>query len=158
MTRLGNNPVNGGGTCGTLSLIIIDDMVDLLETAPDTLSSWVKIEGMQLLDGNLDPIPVSVDSFELKLYRPGVIATTAEPFNDLGATLYPNPTTGPCTISAAAPFAKLTLVDGLGRIVFTHESSPRRSWSLPDLNLAPGYYHLHLEGAQGSSWLKLLYQ
>lgn len=158
MTRLGNNPVNGGGTCGTLSLIIIDDMIDLLETAPDTMSTWLKIEGMQLLDGDLAPIPVAIDSFEIKLYRPGVVATSAEPLNELGATLYPNPSTGPCTISAASAFGKITLVDGLGRIVYTRAFSPRRSWSLTDLNLVPGYYHLKIEGSQGTSWLKLLQQ
>lgn len=158
MTRLGNNPVSGGGTCGTLSLIIIDDMIDLLETAPDTMSTWLKIEGVQLLDGDLAPVSVSVDSFEIKLYRPGVIATTAEPLNELGATLYPNPSTGPCTISAASPFGKITLVDALGRGVYTRTFSPRRSWSLPDLNLAPGYYHLKVESSQGASWLKLLQQ
>jgi hypothetical protein len=158
MTRLGNDPVTGGGNGGTLSIIIISDMIDLLETAPDTMSTWLKIEGMQLLDGDLSPIPVSVDSFEIKLYRPGVIAATAEPLNELGATLYPNPSTGPCTISAASSFGKITLVDGLGRVVYTRAFSPRRSWSLPDLNLAPGYYHLKVEGSQGASWLKLLQQ
>ncbi|WP_156825898.1 hypothetical protein [Lewinella cohaerens] len=158
MTRLGNNPVTGGGTGGTLSIIIISDMVDLLEVAPDTLSSWLKIEGMQLVDGELSPIPVTVDSFEVKLYRPGVIAATADPINALKAKLYPNPSTGPCTISTALPFAKLTLVDGLGRRVCTYEFSPRRSWNLPDLNLEPGCYHLKIEGSQGISWLKMLQQ
>ncbi|WP_367389198.1 T9SS type A sorting domain-containing protein [Lewinella sp. LCG006] len=159
MTRLGNNPVNGGGTGGTLSIIIISDMVDLLETAPDTMSTWLKIEGMQLMDGHLDPIPISVDSFEIKLYRPGVIAGAKEPLNELGARLYPNPSNGPFSVSAAHPIEELTIFDGLGRVVYyEYLLSPRKSWELPELNLEKGYYHVKIEGAQGISLLKLLQQ
>lgn len=158
MTRLGNNPVNGGGNCGTLSLIIIDDMIDLLETAPDTMSTWIRLEGVQLLDGELTTIPVAVDSFEVKLYRPGTISRTNAALNNLQASLYPNPSRSICTINAAHPFEKLCLTDGLGRPIYNRQFAPRRSWQLPDLSLTPGYYYLKIEGDQGVSWLKFLKQ
>ncbi|MEL6655795.1 MAG: T9SS type A sorting domain-containing protein [Bacteroidota bacterium] len=157
VTRLGPSPSNGGGTGGVLELVIIDDMIGLMEMAPDTMSTYIFIEELMLLDGELGKVPVTVDSFEVKLYRPGTISQTLDlQENPLQAKVFPNPFQGQLQVQTAEEFHRLLIIDPLGRIVETYQFSPRRSWKSAELALASGCYFLQLEGENGISRLRLI--
>ncbi len=157
MTRLGLDPLAGGGTAGTLSLIVIDDMVDLLETAPDTMETHLMLEQVLLLDEGLQAVPVQVDSFTIKLYRPGTISST-EPTqtNALGATVFPNPYQGQVQVHAEYDFQQLVICDALGRVVNHYRFGSTQQWTGNDLALSSGCYFIQLEGEQGISRLRLV--
>ena len=156
ISRFGASPINGGGTGGTLNLIVIGDMVGLMPVAPDTISTWIVIEDVLLLDGAFLPIPVRADSFEIKLYRPGTIAAISPVQDALQARLFPNPSKGTFTIYTAFPFHDLTIFDALGRLVRHEQCPPRRQWTVDELVLAPGYYFVRTRGERGVSILKML--
>lgn len=157
MTRLGVNPLPGGGPAGTVNLIVIDDMVDLLETAPDTMSTFLRLEQVLMVNDGLEAIPVYTDSLEIKLYRSGTVSTTETlKENTLGATLFPNPFQGEIRLRAQYSFQRVVLFDPLGREIRRYEFSPRRQWGITDLTLVSGCYYLQLEGEQGISRLRLL--
>ena len=157
VTRLGPDPFNGGGVGGTLEIIIIDDMIGFIETAPDTVSSYMVLEALMVFDGDLEPVPIAVDSFEVKLYRPGTISSTNDIRNNpLEARVFPNPFQGELQVQAAHEFRNVVIYDALGRTVQTYQFNPRRSWQSSELVLASGYYFLQLEGEKGISRLRLV--
>lgn len=157
MTRLGLDPLAGGGTAGTLNLIVIDDMVDLLETAPDTMETVLLLEQVLLLDEGMQAVPVQVDSFRVKLYRRGTISST-EPtqINALGASVFPNPYQGQVQVHAEYDFHQILICDALGRVVNQYQFDSTQRWSGDNLALTSGCYFIHLEGERGVSRLRLL--
>lgn len=156
ISRFGANPINGGGNGGTMSFIVIDDMIALLEQPTDTIRSWVVLEQLLTVDDEFEPLPIYLDSFELKLYRESVVANLNPTPNELEAALYPNPTNGQFNVQAQHSFEHLTLFDALGRSVWEEGCSPRRQWTSGKLNLPPAYYLLKAEGAAGISYLRMI--
>ena len=157
VSRFGPNPLFGGGTGGTLELIIIDDMIGLLETAPDTLETHFKLEQVLLVNDELEPIPIRSDSFSVKLYRPGTVASADRPQdNELEAVLFPNPFQGQLNLRSTHPMQRVLIYDTLGREVWRKPFSPRRQLSVQDLQLASGCYFIQIEGKKGISQLRLV--
>lgn len=157
MTRLGLDPLAGGGSTGVLNLIVIDDMVDLLETAPDTMETTLMLEQILLLDEGLQAVPVHVDSFTVKLYRPGTISSTEPTIdNALGASVFPNPYQGAVQVHSEHNFQQLMICDALGRVVENYQFDPTQQWFNNSLTLSSGCYFIHIEGEKGISRLRLV--
>jgi len=145
-TRFGVNPVQGGGTGGTLALVIITDMVDLIETVPDTLTTWLVLEQVLVVSGGFEAIPARSDSLAIKIYRPGLISDVPDIPTEPTLSLYPNPTTGVLWLQTQHPVHFITIVDVLGQVVRHQSLPPGTRHHLPDLALPPGYYVLHAHG------------
>ncbi len=157
LTRFGPDPVFEGGPIGTLSLIIIDDLIGLMEEAPDTMPSVVKVHQVQAFGDGYEPVPVVDDSIALRLYRPGTISPVRSPLNELGSNLYPNPSKGPFMIVSESAFYRMECYDTQGRSFFLFEGEPRRRWE-GELHLPAGFYCLRLTGRDGISLLPLILQ
>lgn len=146
-TRFGTNPIQGGGLGGTLALVIITDMVDLIETVPDTLTTWLVLEQALVVSGGFEAIPTRSDSLAIKIYRPGLISDVpADIPTEPTLSLYPNPTTGVLWLQTQHPVHFITIVDVLGQVVRHQTTPPAIRHTLPDLALPPGYYVLHAHG------------
>ena len=157
MTRFGPDPTIGGGPIGTLSLIIIDDLIGLMEEAPDTFPSKVKVFNIQAFDDDFEQIPVVCDSIHIRLYRPGTVSPVKSSLNELGSSLYPNPLQGPFVIESKASFYQMECFDAQGRQFTLYEGEPRQRWE-GALRLPPGYYCLRLTGRTGVSLLPVIVQ
>jgi hypothetical protein len=114
------------------------------------------MENVLAVDDNFEPIPIVVDSFEIKLYRPGLISATEAAVNDLQVSLFPNPGTGRFQLQTAIPYEKLFIFDAFGRVVYEEENQRRKSSKSFDLSLKPGCYFLRLEAPTGASCTKLI--
>lgn len=145
-TRFGVDPVLGGGTGGTLAIVIITDMVDLLETAPDTLTTWLVVENVLMVNADFEAIPTRSDSLAVKLYRPGIISDTRDILKESTLFLYPNPTTGALWLQTQYPVHEIMVMDVLGQVVRRQSTPPTTHYHLPDLALPPGYYVLYAHG------------
>jgi hypothetical protein len=156
VTRFGNAPIPGGGTGGTFNLIVIDDMIALLETGPDTITSWLVVEDVLAVDDAFEALPVVVDSFEIKLYRPGNISATFNAVDDLEAKLFPNPTTGVFQLETALPYKNLFIFNTLGHLVYEENNETGRRRKSFDLQLKPGCYFLRVASEAGASCTKLI--
>ncbi|MEM6879641.1 MAG: hypothetical protein AAF544_13825, partial [Bacteroidota bacterium] len=55
-SRLGADPMVGGGLLGTLSVIIIEDLVDLMPSDPDITIPFVEVGGISSFDGDFVPL------------------------------------------------------------------------------------------------------
>lgn len=156
VTRFGNNPVPGGGSGGTFNLIIIDDMIALLETAPDTVTTWLVIEEVLAVDDNFEAIPIVVDSLEIKLYSPGTVSSTVPLKDETNIKVFPNPTSSIFTLESSLPYDRLVVLDALGREVYREENDDRLTTKTLDLQLNTGCYFLKVESENSTSCTKLI--
>ena len=161
MTRFGIDPVVlEDEPVGTMSLIIIDDLIGLLPSAPDTMDSPVVIDNVQLIDTSLLPQPVIIDSLTLKLYRSGNVSGTGDlPWPDaLHAHIFPNPTTSAVRATAEYPFTKAMLTSPDGRTEVLYEGPPITHGQFRREGIRPGQYWLRLVGDRGVSCQSVIWQ
>ena len=157
LTRYGPDPTIGGGPIGTLSLIIIDDLIALMEEAPDTMPSKVRVRGVQVVDQDYEPVPVVEDSITLKLYRPGTVSPVRSSINELGSSLYPNPVRAAFILESKSDFHLVECLDVSGHRLLLYQGEPRRRWE-GALELPSGFYCLRLTGQDGISLLPMIIQ
>jgi len=156
ITRFGADPVTGGGTVGTLKLIIIDDMICFLEAPEDTLKSKIYLEGILMVDGDFNRIPVAADTFCLNLFHDLTSTLKPQNTNQLQARIFPNPSTNILQLKSNQDFKKIELIDGVGRSRIIYNGIPRKQWEANNLQLIPGIYTVRLSGEQGNSVLKYM--
>lgn len=156
-SRLANDYINGGGDVGTLDLVIIIDMVDLLEAPDDTLKSKVYLENIMMVDENFNTVAVASDSLMIKCHLDNHISATKEQRpNALMASVFPNPSREDLNIRSHLPFTSIKLVDALGRSVLLYQGAQQYSWHTDAINFAPALYSLIISGTDGRSVLKYL--
>lgn len=152
LTRLGSDPfLNEGGSCGTVSLTIVDDLIWLLEGPADTVQTCLSIENVIAVDGSFNQIAIDGDTLCVRLYLNDVVAVLPEPELQPGwIKMAPNPSDGEVRILTEYAFEKIELVDVLARSYPLYQGSPLNRW---ELNLPPalpsGQYWLKLYGPQG---------
>lgn len=153
ISRYGNDPVVlDDEPIGSMSLIIIDDLIGLMPTAPDTMPTPIVLDSVRLVDSNLVSRPVVTDSLTLKLYRSGTLSGLGEPRLDaLRMLVFPNPTTGPLRLTTQAAFRQLELLWPDGRRQLLYLGPPRRQWQLLDWPEGFHFGWIRATGAEGAS-------
>ena len=133
--RTDHNERSGSGPIGTVSIIIIDDVI-----------SWeqqfnIRIDSIQLIDrfGNITAI--AGDTMTVTV-QPSPLTTGGEPRQPV-FRVWPNPATDLLHLTATDPIREARLSDALGREVARLEPGQTAAdWPLP--NLPPGFYGLEI--------------
>lgn len=92
MTRLGIQPVTAFGKMGTLSIIIEDDLIELLPDGVDKLPISISVVGVAVIDHEFNTVPIVQDSIHLDVMHPAAISDIIEKNKDRLVKVYPNPT------------------------------------------------------------------
>ncbi len=136
-------PDGGSGPIGTISFVIIDDIIDFLvkeENKNDTVK--VAIDSITVITDDLERVPIKGASVDLDII--GRITSTYNPILDK-IKFYPNPTNGWLLLkSKEVAIEKVELVNTLGQVVYQKELTNSTFQSL-DLQAVPkGMYWLRM--------------
>ncbi|MEM6317028.1 MAG: T9SS type A sorting domain-containing protein [Bacteroidota bacterium] len=132
--------VSGAGLIGTVSIVIVEDIVDFL-VQEDTLK--VEIDSITVVTDSLKKVPILGASIELEVE--GRITSTSNPILD-NLKLYPNPTNGWLLLQRnAVEVERVEVVDALGKVVF-QENLGKNDFQAFDLQHLP----------KGTYWLKII--
>jgi hypothetical protein len=159
LTRLGPDPLlNEGGSCGTLNLTIVDDLIWLLEGPADTLETCLAIDNVLAVDGNFQLVPVEGSEICLQLHTGDVVAATPYPAPEAGwVKLAPNPSSGLLQVASERGFERVELLNALGAqwLLYDGPRADRWTLNLPE-TLPPGQYWLRLSGAEATALQPLM--
>ncbi|MEL6668497.1 MAG: T9SS type A sorting domain-containing protein, partial [Bacteroidota bacterium] len=145
--RLGSNPVVGGGLIGSLSIIGIEDLVDLMPTNPDSTIGFVDINDISIVDGGF--VPVQSTGHQLQFMGISAVSSTEPDVQQIQATIFPNPSRGEVNLQSQQGFQRIDLVDMLGRQTNLYRGPELRSYTLDASDLPAGNYFLRLQGTVG---------
>ncbi|MEM1214588.1 MAG: hypothetical protein AAGJ82_02805 [Bacteroidota bacterium] len=150
LTRYGSDPVVGSGPLGTLNLVIIDDLIALLETVPDTNFAPLRIRNIQSFDGDFLPVPIADDSLRVRPLTTETV-TSIEQKTAPNIRVYPNPSTDFFTVQAAElRIQRAVLYDPWGRPLELYRGAPTTQLNLAfPPHLPPAVYRLLLLTADG---------
>lgn len=133
IVRKGMTTVNGHGSIGTFTFVIIEDVVDAI--AVDTL---IEISDVRVSDGMLTTIPVAMDTAGAVSTREVNRASTLR--------VYPNPAREHLTVrSQEAPIRRLQMRNALGQAVpITAATGSEQQKTLSTRGLPGGWYTLEV--------------
>lgn len=158
VSRYGPDPVEGDGLLGTLNMVIIEDLVGLLQTAPDTSVTVIRVSDVQAVDGTYTLLPFVRDS--LRILGPAhvdhIAATATSPGNALEARVFPNPCEDWIHLRSREPFERLELIDAAGHRRILYRGRPIQAMDILLPPGAAGFYALSITGGEGRSVLPLL--
>jgi hypothetical protein len=143
-TTTDKKSVSGAGLIGTVSIIIVEDIVDLL-VKTDTLK--VEIDSITVVTDSLKKIPIGKATAILEVE--GRSTATYDPIlNDI--KLYPNPTSGWVLLKTnAVSLDKVALVNALGQEIYQKKSNNNLFQSLDFQQIPKGLYWLKLVSKHG---------
>lgn len=141
--RTDNQTDGGSGKIGTVSFVIIEDIVDLLikeENVNDTVR--VVIDSITVITDDLERIPIKGVSVDLDII--GRITSTYNPILDK-IKFYPNPNNGWLLLkSKEVALEKVELVNTLGQIVYQKPLTNSTFQSLDLQHIPEGMYWLRI--------------
>lgn len=159
LSRFGVDPLTGSGSLGSISFIVVEDMIDLLPEPYDTISTCLYIEGILGLDGMYDTIPILADSLCINLYHPdAILSDEEEPLEDAQVLISPNPLKDRFSFWSDHAFHRLELIDMQGRSQTLYRGEKRRRWRGANLQLPPGCYAIRMYAEEGVLTRKLMIQ
>ena len=139
-------PVNGAGLIGTVSFVIIEDIIDFLEQE-DTVK--VEIDSITVVTDDLDKIPVEAASVVLEIEG----RTTSNRYNPVlkNIQLYPNPTNRLVLLRTnGIPIDKVEIVNILGQIVYEKPLKKQSFHSLDLQRVPPGLHWIRIRSTLGT--------
>ena len=140
ITKTDQKPVSGAGFIGTVSFVLIEDIIDLLAPT-DTVT--LQIDSVTVVKGDLTKVPVAGSSIIVDIE--GRSTSTYNPILDK-IKFYPNPNNGWVLLQTnEVPIEKVELVNTLGQTIYQKSLSKNNFHSL-DLNHIP----------EGSYWLRMI--
>lgn len=115
LTRFGKNPVTAFGRIGTLSIIIEDDLIDLLPDHVDRLPVAISVVGIGAVDDKFNQIPLVSDSIHLEVRHPAAISDARDSEKAALIKVFPNPIRGMLTIFSAEAMEQITILNLSGQ-------------------------------------------
>ncbi|MBX2875455.1 MAG: T9SS type A sorting domain-containing protein [Saprospiraceae bacterium] len=147
MTRLGKQPVMAFGKIGTLSIIIEDDLIELLPDNVDQLPVAVSVVGIGVIDGDFNTIPIVEDSVHLEVMNPAAISDVIDRDQDRLVKVYPNPAQSHLNILSADRIQEVQLYTLSGQKLQTHPVANQKNHVLPVQGLPAGPLLIKIIGA-----------
>lgn len=159
LTRYGQNPISGHGPIGTVSIIIEDNLVDLLPE--DSTTILLQIRDIYAVDEDLNNISVASDSLVFWIYHPDALTSTDDPIidiNDLNLSYFPNPANNTVTIKTPVEIDQFQLLNNQG-MVLKQQYYWKPGLHEMDLGDVPnGIYFIHFQWYGRSMSQKLIVQ
>lgn len=156
MTRLGNTPVTSFGRIGTLSIIIEDDLIELLPDNIDRLPVAISVVGVGIIDGNFNQIPVVRDSLHLNVMHPAAISDIIDKERDIVIKVFPNPASEVLEISSSTSLEGISIHSLSGQTLFSLPLNHTKKLKLPIDFLPTGPVLLKLLTPYGPRFRKLI--
>lgn len=156
MTRFGQEPISGYGEIGVLTIVIEDDLLDLLPDQNDSLEVVVEIDEIFMLNGNFETVPVVADSVTMMLYHPNAITRTKEPAILNTLVVAPNPASGTLYIDAPITINGISVLNMLGEELLFMDGLNDRKVSLETSQLPTGMAFVQVYTNTGMAVRKIL--
>lgn len=156
MTRLGNNPVTSFGRIGTLSIIIEDDLIELLPDNVDRLPIAISVVGVGAVDGNFNQIPVVQDSLHLNVIHPAAISDVIDQKNNIQVKIFPNPASEVINITSSVSLEGISIHSLSGQSLFSLPLDRIKKLKLSIDFLPPGPVLLEFKTPFGPRFKKLI--
>jgi hypothetical protein len=145
MTRTNQQPATGGGTIGSLYVVIEDIIVGLTR---DTFS--ISIDSIVLYDNNLNAYAVRGDTVEVIVVSPALDAPSQQPMRPV-MQIRPNPAVDDFLVELSEPMIAAQLFDMRGRAMpITPLPLLPLQYRFATKSLEPGLYVLHATMAKGT--------
>ena len=138
MTRLGKQPVMAFGKIGTLSIIIEDDLIELLPDNVDQLPVAISVVGVAAIDGEFNTIPIVQDSIHLNVMHPAAISDIIEKDKNRLLKVFPNPAQSQLHFVSVDLMQEIQFYSLSGQLLKTQQLSPSRKHILPIHGLPSG--------------------
>lgn len=156
MTRFGQQPISGYGEIGTLSIVIEDDLLDLLPGQEDSLEAVVEVEEIFMLNSNFETVPVAADHVTLMLYHPHAITGVKEPEILNGVTVFPNPASHLLQVESPVDINAVRVLDLLGHELWYRELKGNVKVQINSTDLQPGSCLLEVYTDKGVAVRKVI--
>lgn len=157
ISRLGSNPVEGGGLLGVLNLIVVEDLIGILPAGSGSEIPFIGANNILAVDGEFQSTGVSSSGLGFWPLTSVTSNPAPNPNDQLLATLSPNPVQDQLRVQSQSSFTKVELIDLQGRQQLLYSGPPLNNWE-GRLNQAPrAVYLLRLSGAEGQSLLRFIY-
>lgn len=123
-----SNTVSGGGIIGEVSIIIEDNLVDLLPS--DSIGTIVTVKDIKMLDNAFNDLPVASDSINIMIYGPDAITNLPSIDLERGIRVFPNPTYSDVNIHSSFGLEEIKTYNVLGELIQTHFLNGEKSFRL----------------------------
>ncbi len=140
--RTNQSPVSGMGGIGTFSLIIEDNLIDIVAPGPDFK---LNIKDIRLIDEELNTTPVNGDSVLIDL-----ITFSENIIKDKNIKVFPNPAKDYLHLeSKDLKVEQIECYNSLGQVLFSHRTIYDYSTRIPLPDLVAGAYVLKIYTEEG---------
>ena len=120
--------MSGGGIIGEVSIIIEDNLVDLLPS--DSIGTIVTVKDIKMLDNAFNDLPVASDSINIMIYGPDAITNLPSIDLERGIRVFPNPTYSDVNIHSSFGLEEIKTYNVLGELIQTHFLNGEKSFRL----------------------------
>ncbi len=158
MTRLGKQPAMAFGKIGTLSIIIEDDLIELLPDNVDQLPVAISVVGVGVIDGDFNTIPVVEDSIHLDVMNPAAISDVIDKDQNKLVKVFPNPTQSQVNIQSADLIQEVQLFMLNGQKLKTLTVPNKKDFIVPVQGLPAGPLLLKIIGVHSITTKKIWIQ
>ncbi len=158
MTRLGKQPSMAFGRIGTLSIIIEDDLIELLPDDVNQLPIAISVVGVGVIDGDFNTIPVVEDSIHLEVTNPKAISDVIDKDKNQLVKVYPNPTQSQLNILSTDLIQEIQFYTLSGQKLKTQPVANRTHFAVPVQGLPAGPLLLKIIGIHSISTKKIWIQ
>lgn len=138
MTRLGKQPVIAFGKIGTLSIIIEDDLIELLPDDIDQLPIAISVVGVAVIDGEFNTIPIVQDSIHLDVMHPAAISDAIEKSKSQLIKVFPNPAQSQLHFESVDFMQEIQVYSLSGQLLKKQPLSLTRNYVMPIHGLPTG--------------------
>jgi hypothetical protein len=150
ISRYGQSPVSGEGKIGTLSLIVIDDLVSLLPAPTDSSNVIVNIKNIKSVNAEFWTVPIVSDSVNIMVYGPDALPTSTKQPTFQELKIYPNPSKDYFEIESPVPMNRVEVVDAFGKTIRTTALNGQYFYQTESLrHYAPGLYIVKIYTKKG---------
>lgn len=146
MTRLGKQPAMAFGRIGTLSIIIEDDLIELLPDNVDQLPVAISVVGIGVIDGDFNMIPIVEDSIHLEVMNPAAISDVIDKDADRLVKVYPNPTQSQIHVLSVERIQEIQFYALNGQKLKTYPVPNLKTYEVPAQGLPAGPLLLKIIG------------
>lgn len=156
LSRFGVDPVSGEGEIGVVSIVIEEDLVDLLPT--DSAELILELIEIKAIDDLFSEIIIAGDEASMMVYHPNALVGTPEPKIEHKVQVFPNPASRMLQIHSNTEIERIELLDLFGQVLGDFAGTFSKSWQIPIAEYGEGIRLVKVYSTKGVASKKVLVQ